>query len=140
MTDQRTKKTKDAVRILLIEDEPSLRDIYATKMRIEGFEVIEAADGIDGLERAVREVPAIVLLDIVMPMKNGFDVLRDLKANPKTRTIPVIILSNLGQDYEVKQGIALGAECFLTKANLTPGKMVEEVVAVLKRQNNGDPG
>lgn len=120
-------------RILLIEDEPALRDIYATKMRMEGFGVIEAGDGIDGFDKAIQEGPEVILLDILLPIKNGFDVLRDLKANPRTKGIPVIILSNLGQDYEVKQGLALGAECFLTKASLTPAKMVEEVRAVIAR-------
>jgi twitching motility two-component system response regulator PilH len=133
MPDIRQKKMKAAIRVLLVEDEPALRDIYATKMRIEGLDVIEACDGIDGLDKAVQEMPSIVLLDIVMPMKNGFEVLRDLKANPKTKDIPVVILSNLGQDYEIKQGLALGAECFLTKANLTPAKMLEEVRNVLRR-------
>lgn len=131
MSDQNAKPMPN--RILLIEDEPSLRDIYATKMRMEGFEVLEAGDGIDGMDKAVQEVPEVILLDIMLPLKNGFEVLRDLKANPATRGIPVIVLSNLGQDYEVRQGLALGAECFLTKANLTPAKMVEEVRSVIQK-------
>lgn len=124
-----TKPTKHAapIKILLIEDEPALRDIYATKLRMEGFEVVEAADGIEGLNLAIQDSPQIILLDVVLPIKNGFEVLRDLKANPKTNAIPVIILSNLGQDFELKKGLALGAVCFLTKANLTPAKMVEEI-------------
>jgi len=133
MTMSDAKKKKMPKRILLIEDEPALRDIYATKMRMEGFDVLEAADGIDGLDKAVQEDVEIILLDIVLPVKNGFEVLRDLKGHPKTKDIPVIILSNLGQDYEVKQGLALGAECFLTKANLTPAKMVEEVRSVIQK-------
>ena len=119
-------------RILLVEDEPALRDIYATKLRMEGFEVIEAADGVDGFDKAVQEHPGLILLDILMPLKSGFEVLRDLKANQSTAAIPVIIMSNLGQDYEIKQGASLGAECFLTKANMTPAKMVEEVRRVIK--------
>ncbi len=119
-------------RVLIIEDEPALRDIYATKLRMEGFDVLEAADGVEGLDKAAHDGPEIILLDVILPIKNGFEVLKDLKANPKTSAVPVVILSNLGQDYEVKQGIALGAECFLTKANLTPARMVSEVRKVIE--------
>ncbi len=124
--DMKNKQT-----ILVIEDEPSLRDIYATKLDIEGFEVMQAADGIEGLDKAIQGQPSLILLDVVLPIKDGFEVLKDLKANPRTANIPVIILSNLGQPYEVKRGLALGAECFLTKANLTPSRIIEEVRKVL---------
>ena len=124
-------------KVLVIEDEPALRDIYSTKLRIDGFEVVEAEDGIDGLDAAIQHVPSIILLDVVLPIKDGFDVLKDLKANPKTAEIPVMILSNLGQEYEVKRGIALGAECFLTKANLTPAHVAEQVRKVLAKHERG---
>lgn len=128
-----TKRTKTELQrpVLLVEDEPALRDIYATKLRMEGFTVVEAIDGIEGLHKAMTDQPLAVLLDIMLPIKSGFDVLRDLKANPKTTALPVIILSNLGQDYELKRGFALGASRFLTKANLTPAKLVEEVRKVI---------
>ncbi len=118
-------------KVLLIEDEPALRDIYATKLRMEDFEVLEAADGVEGFDSAIQELPDVILLDVVLPMKDGFQVLQDLKRHPKTVEIPVMILSNLGQEYEVKRGLALGACCFLTKANLTPGRLVDEVRRVL---------
>ncbi len=121
------QKTK----VLVIEDEPALRDIYSTKLRMEGFEVLEAVDGIEGLDSALQHSPAIILLDVVLPIKDGFEVLKDLKMNSKTKEIPVVILSNLGQEYEVKRGMALGAVAFLTKANLTPSQIVEQVRTVL---------
>ncbi len=120
-----------AVKVLVIEDEPALRDIYTTKLTIDGFEVFQAPDGVEGFSIATDKIPDIILLDVVLPIKDGFEVLKDLKANPKTQQIPVIILSNLGQEYEVKRGVQLGAETFLTKANLTPTKIVEEVRRVL---------
>jgi DNA-binding response OmpR family regulator len=129
--ESKTEKNKHT--ILVIEDEPSLRDIYTTKLTIDGFGVLEAADGIDGLTQAIQSQPSLILLDVVLPIKDGFDVLKDLKANPRTSAIPVIILSNLGQPYEVKRGLALGAECFLVKANLTPSKIIEEVLKVLDK-------
>lgn len=131
MTTMDTQNIAGKTKVLIIEDEPALRDIYSTKLKIDGFEVLEAADGVEGFEAAIQHSPAIVLLDVVLPIKDGFEVLKDLKANPKTREIPVIILSNLGQGYEVKRGMALGASTFLTKANLTPVQIVEEVRKVL---------
>ncbi|HTM68006.1 MAG TPA: response regulator [Candidatus Binatia bacterium] len=122
------------IKVLIIEDEPALRDIYSTKLRIDGFDVLEAGDGIEGLDAAIQYAPAMVLLDVVLPIKDGFAVLKDLKDNPKTREIPVIILSNLGQGYEVKRGMQLGAEAFLTKANLTPVQIVEEVRKLLGKK------
>ena len=126
-----TKSTNET--ILVIEDEPSLRDIYATKLGIEHFKVLQAADGIEGFDMAIQGQPSLILLDVVLPIKDGFDVLKDLKANPRTSAIPVIIMSNLSQPYEVKRGLALGAECFLTKANLTPDRIIEEVRRVLAK-------
>jgi len=120
--------------VLLIEDEPALRDIYSTKMRMDGFEVIEASDGIEGFDAAIQRVPDVVLLDIMLPIKDGFEVLKDLKGNAKTQAVPVIILSNLGQEYEIKHGMALGASGFFIKANMTPSAIVDEVrKAVAKR-------
>jgi len=131
MIPMETLNTGRKTKVLIIEDEPALRDIYSTKLRIDGFEVVEAADGIEGFDVAIHHIPDIILLDVVLPIKDGFEVLKDLKANPKTRDIPVVILSNLGQGYEVKRGMALGAAAFLTKANLTPVQIVEEVRKVL---------
>jgi len=119
--------------VLIVEDEPALSDIYATKLEADGFDTALAADGVQGLNMAVNDLPTVILLDIVLPVKNGFDVLRDLKMNPKTAGIPVIILSNLGQRYEIKRGLDLGAVAFLTKANLSPSQVVDEVNKALSK-------
>ncbi len=119
--------------VLIVDDEPALLDIYSTKLRTDGFEVSTAPDGVSGLEAIINHLPDIVLLDVIMPGKDGFDVLRDVKKNPKTRSIPVIVLSNLGQEYEVKRGMSLGANLFLTKADLTPAKVEEAVIDVLRQ-------
>jgi DNA-binding response OmpR family regulator len=126
-----TTPPKVPTKILVIEDEPALLDIYATKLRLNGFEVVTAQDGIEGIESAIHDDPQLILLDVLLPFKDGFEVLKDVKSHPKTKNIPVIILSNLSQEYEVKRGLSLGAECFLTKANLTPARVVEEVRRVL---------
>jgi DNA-binding response OmpR family regulator len=131
MTAAKNNNTK----ILIVEDEPALADIYSTKLKSEGFEIVMAKDGVEGFNVAMNDSPSVILLDIVLPIKNGFEVLRDLKMNPKTADIPVIILSNLGQSYEIKRGIDLGAVAFLTKSNLLPSQVVEEVKKALGINN-----
>jgi DNA-binding response OmpR family regulator len=124
-------KKKVGQSILLIEDEPALRDIFSTKLRMEGFDVIEAGDGVEGLASAIEKLPSLILLDVVLPIKDGFAVLRDLKDHPRTKQIPVVFLSNLGQDFEVRKGMSLGAKNFLTKANLTPASLIDEIRKIL---------
>lgn len=126
-------------KILVIEDEPALLDIYSTMLRMGGYEVIEAPDGVAGLESAINAAPALILLDILLPLRDGFDVLNDLKMNPKTKDIPVIILSNMGQEYEVKRGLALGAASFLVKVNFTPALIVEEIRKILSPRQGEKP-
>jgi DNA-binding response OmpR family regulator len=121
------------IKVLIVEDEMALRDIYSTKLLAEGFEVEQASDGSQGLNQAINFQPDVIMLDIVMPIKNGFEVLEDLKLNPKTKDIPVVIMSNLGQTYEIKRGMSLGAEAFLTKANIVPSAVVEKINEVLKK-------
>jgi len=126
-----TKINGKPARVLVIDDEPALLDIYSTKLRLDGFEVITASDGVLGFTAATHESPDIVLLDVLMPKIDGFEVLRDLRGNPKTKDLPIIILSNLGQEYEVKRGMSLGADRFLTKADLTPSKVSDAVNGLL---------
>lgn len=125
------------LRVLVVDDEPALLDIYSTKLKLEHYEVLTAGDGISGLELALHESPDIILLDVLMPGKDGFEVLRDLRSSPRTKDLPVIILSNLGQEYEVKRGLALGADRFLTKADLTPSKVAEAVRETLEAHKKG---
>ncbi|MFA6604119.1 MAG: response regulator [Patescibacteria group bacterium] len=120
-------------RILIVEDESALMDIYAMVLSQTGYEVIKASDGVAGLEAAIHESPDLVLLDLALPLKDGFEVLRDLRRNPRTAVTPVIILSNLGQDYEVKTGLNLGANKFLIKTQVGPEMLSEEVAKVLAK-------
>lgn len=122
-------------KILLVEDEADVQDIYKTKLKNSGYEVIVASSGTEGADLAIHENPDLILLDIVLPIKEGFVVLEELKANPKTKDIPVVILSNLDQDYEVKMGKSLGAEAYLTKAEVTPEEVVQTVNKILEKNN-----
>lgn len=133
MTEKQANKEKDVRQtVLVVEDEPALSDIYATALRNGGFRVEQAYDGVEGLDKALHLRPKAILLDLLMPIKDGFDTLHDLKSHNDTSEIPVIILSNLGQDFERRRGEDLGASCFITKTELQPtrlGELIESVLA-----------
>ncbi|MCD4760281.1 response regulator [bacterium] len=117
------KKTK----ILLIEDEEMLANMYEVKFKNEGFELEKALDGAEGLEKAKSIKPDFILLDIIMPKMDGFSVLKALKEDDSTKDIPVMLLTNLGQDEDIEKGKTMGAVGYLVKANITPSEVVEEV-------------
>lgn len=119
-------------KIVLIEDEEMLSNMYEAKFTKEGFEIKKALDGESGLQLIQANKPDLVLLDIIMPKLDGFSVLRKIKEDPKTKNIPVILLTNLGQDEDIKKGNALGAKGYLVKANLTPAQVVDKVKEYLK--------
>lgn len=114
-------------KILLVEDEPFLRSLMTTKLQKEGFDVAEAFDGEDALKKVKELKPAIVLLDLILPGIDGFDVLTQIKNDPAVAFIPVIILSNLGSRDDKEKGIKLGAYDFIIKAHFTPEEIVEKV-------------
>ena len=119
------------IKILLIEDDPFLLSMYATKFESENFEVITAEDGEKGLEIANNIIPDIILLDILLPKINGFEVLKELKRDKKTNKIPVILLTNLSQRDEIEQGLSNGAADYLIKAHFIPSEVVEKIKKVL---------
>ncbi|MDD5221273.1 MAG: response regulator [Candidatus Paceibacterota bacterium] len=112
-------------KILLIEDDPLLIDIYRTKLETAGFTVAIVNDGEKALEAVGLENPDAVLLDIVLPKVDGWEILKGIKE--KDNKIKVIVLSNLGQKEEVEKGFNLGAEKYLIKANFTPSDVVAEI-------------
>jgi len=126
--------TKDKIKILLIEDDSFLLSMYATKFSMENFEVITAEDGEKGIRSAAKELPDIILLDILLPKVNGFEVLKQLKANKLTRYIPVILLTNLSQRSEIEQGLSGGAEDYLIKAHFMPSEVVDKIKQVLENK------
>jgi len=124
MTDKRAK-------ILIIEDEKYLADLYKMKFENEGYTVLVAREGHAGLGLARREKPDLILLDLIMPGIDGYETLEELKSDPSTKYIRVFILTNLGQDQEVKKGQATEAEEYLVKANLTPEQLASKVKTAL---------
>jgi len=119
-------------KILLVEDDPFLIDIYTTKLKKVGFEVYVSRDGESALQLIEKERPDLVLLDIVLPHIDGWEILRKIKNNEKLKDIKIIILSNLGQKHEVEKGLKLGATKYLIKAHYTPTQIVEEIKNILK--------
>lgn len=117
----------------MIEDNIFLRKLYRDKLTRAGFDFIEATNGIEGLNKAFSENPDLVILDLILPRKNGFDVLDEIRKNKKTKNIPVIILSNLGQEMDIKEGLARGAQEYLVKTDIRLSDAVEKVKKWLKK-------
>ena len=120
-----------ARRVLLAEDDRFLRRAAEARLRRHGLEVLTAADGEEALRVARTEPLDLVLLDVVMPKLQGFEVLKALKQDDATARIPVIVLSNLGQERDVTQAMALGAIAFLVKAHLSLQDLVDRVDSAL---------
>jgi DNA-binding response OmpR family regulator len=121
-----------AKNILIIEDDEFLRGLINKKLASEGFNMISAIDGDDGLKKSKEEKPDLILLDLVLPKTDGFDVLVKLKEDKTTSPIPVIILSNLSQKEDIDKGIKLGASDYIIKAQFTPEEIVDKVKNILK--------
>lgn len=113
--------------ILIIEDDVFLSELMAKKLEGSGFKVIRAIDGQEGLEKVVSGKPDLILLDLILPGIDGFEVLKKIKDNPQSSSIPVIVLSNLGQREDIERGFDLGARDYLVKAQFTPDEIVDRV-------------
>lgn len=124
---------KKKIKILIIEDDPFLLNIYATKFNLENFVVLIAEDGEKGLKMAIKESPDVILLDIFLPKANGFDVLKQVKSNEATSKVPVILLTNLSQKAEIEQGLRLGAADYLIKAHFMPSEVVEKIKKAINK-------
>ena len=118
--------------ILIIEDDKFLRELITQKLIKEGYETSEAIDGEEGIKKVKEEKPDLVLLDLILPGIDGFEVLSKKREDPALVQIPVIILSNLGQKEDVERGLKLGAIDYLIKAHFTPGEIIEKVKNALK--------
>jgi DNA-binding response OmpR family regulator len=121
-----------AQKILIIEDDKFLRELIVQKLNKEGFNVSEAIDGEEGIKKTKEEKPDLVLLDLILPGIDGFEVLSRMKKDSSLSSIPVIILSNLGQKEDVEKGLKLGAVDYLIKAHFTPGEIIEKIKVALK--------
>lgn len=106
-------------KILIAEDEISLLEMFSSIVENSGnYKIIKAIDGEDAIKKIIEDYPDIILLDIMMPKKDGIDVLIDLKSNPKTKNIPVIILSNISDKTQIEKALELGACDYLVKSDI----------------------
>lgn len=118
-------------KILVVEDTELLRRIYSDKLAQDGYEVLSAGDGLEALSLLRSHKVDLVLLDLIMPKMSGIEALDAMKADPRTREIPVIILSNLGQESDVERGLAMGAVDYLVKNKAKPADVAEKIHATL---------
>lgn len=118
-------------KILIIEDDGFLQQMYVSKLEMEGFDVISAYDGIKGLKLTQAKKPDLIILDLKLPEIDGFEVLSRLKKDKETKNIPVIVLSNLSQKNDIDRCLNFGAEGYLIKAHFVPSEVISQVKKVL---------
>jgi two-component system phosphate regulon response regulator PhoB len=119
-------------KILIVEDEQDIADLIGFNLQRNGFEALKAHDGITGTEMALRERPALIILDIMLPGRDGFGVFRELKRDPRTVNTPIIMLTARAQTEDRIQGLEIGADDYLTKP-FSPKELMLRVQAILKR-------
>jgi DNA-binding response OmpR family regulator len=117
----------EVLTVLLVEDDLGILEMYELKLTLDGYRVVTAADGDEGIALARAVKPDIIFLDVRLPKKDGFEVLTELRADPTTADIPVIILSNYGDEELVDRGLRLGAKEYLLKMNVTPAHIANGI-------------
>lgn len=120
-----------AKKILIVEDDQFLRELITQKLLKEGYDIVEAIDGEKGLKSVKEEKPDLILLDLILPGIDGFEVLAKVKEDLNLSQIPVIILSNLGQRDDIERGLKMGAVDYLIKAHFTPGEIIAKIKGIL---------
>ena len=121
-------------KILIVEDDSFVMDIYQTKLAQAGFDIIEAANGVEAMKILEKENPNLILLDILMPYMDGMEVLEKIKKEERFKNTPVILLTNLSQQEEVKHGLELGARDYLIKSHFTPSEVLDKINSYLKEK------
>jgi len=130
---QENNKIKPVAKILLIEDEEAIINMYKLRFEKANFAIEVANNGAWGLKLARQKPFDIIIMDMVMPAVNGYNAIKQLKRDKKTKNIPIIVLSNSAQENEIDKAKKLGAECYLLKSQITPSKLVKETKKILKK-------
>lgn len=125
---------KKSPKILVVEDETFLVKIYAVKLKKEGYDVSIANDGEQAVKLAAEVNPDLILLDLILPKMNGFEALEKMRATAVNKETPVIVLSNLGQEEDVKRAEGLGADDYLVKANFSIQDIVAKIREILDKR------
>lgn len=130
-TPAKLEATQVSTKLLIVEDDKFLRDLASQKLSKEHLQVFTAVDGEQGVSVAEQEIPDIILLDILLPGIDGFEVLKRIRANPKLQKTHVSMLSNFGQREDIERAMAAGADQFMVKANYTLDEIVQEVKKII---------
>jgi len=120
---------EEKIKVLLVEDDPMIIDMYKMRLEEEGYDVLLTDKGSEAIELAEKEKPSIILLDIILPEIDGFSILQTLKSKIKTKNLPVLLLTNLGQETDQEKGTQMGAAGYFIKSQHTP---CDVIVAVKK--------
>lgn len=120
--------------VFVVEDDSFLRKLLTDKLRREGFSVEEAAGGKEAIDFLRDHVPSVVLLDLVMPSVDGFQVLQEIRSRPSIKDIPVIVLSNLGEREHIDRAKALGADEYLVKAHFILDEIIDKINKVISKR------
>ena len=119
--------------ILVVEDDGFLLSMYATKLNLENYKVLQATTGVQALKMIVKDLPDLILLDLKLPEMDGFEVLKNIKANQETSKIPVIVLTNYSEKEHIDQCFTLGADDYLIKAHFVPSEVVGKIKKILDK-------
>jgi len=124
---------KNKKKILIIEDEKLLLEMYQSRFEKEGYRVLTALSGKKGIALAQKEKPDLIILDILMPGIDGYEVIKKLKKDSRTRKIIILVFSNLGQPAEINRGLELEADDYIVKTDLTPSQLLNKVEKMVKK-------
>ncbi|MFC1594824.1 response regulator transcription factor [Patescibacteria group bacterium] len=125
----------DSQKILLIDDDTFLLDMYSVKFNEAAIKIDVAQDGEEALDKIRENKYKAILLDIIMPNLDGFELLKKVKEEKLANSTPIIILSNLGQRDDLEKGLSLGADDYIVKANFTPSEVLEKLKEIIERKN-----
>jgi len=123
-------------KIVLVEDDEILSKVINEELEDAGFSVVQAFDGEEGLKLIRSKKPDLVLLDIILPKKNGFEVLEELKKSPDTQDIPVIVLTMIGKDEDIKKGLRLGANDYIVKSQHAIAEIIEKIKGFFEKEQH----
>jgi len=120
--------------VLIVEDDPSLREMLKKKFEEKGYRVEEAENGEKAIEKAKEIVPNIILLDVILPKKDGYEVIREIRADKSVSNMPILLLTNLESSADVDKALRLGVTNYLVKSDYTLEEVVEKVREMLERK------
>jgi two-component system alkaline phosphatase synthesis response regulator PhoP len=123
-------------KILFVEDDENFYSVFSVPLRMRGYEVSHVADGNVVVEKALKEMPDLILLDIILPGTSGLDILKELKENPDSKSIKIIMLTNFGNDENVNKAMEYGADDYMMKYNVVPSELPDKIATYLGETSN----